>query len=77
MLQVPVVVFTDAGTRAKLTPYLHSRSIVELVEVSQLPASFPFWMQVEAIRTSSEWWQRQSSSNPAVRPNYNAVVMMK
>lgn len=77
LLQVPIVVFTDAATDAKLKPYLHARSSVELVEVSQLPTAFPFWEKVEAIRTSSDWRQHQSASNPASRPNYNAVVMMK
>jgi len=70
-------VFTDASTHAKLQPYLHSRSIVHLVEVSQLPSAFPFWAQVEAVRSSSGWRQQQSASNPATRPYYNAVVMMK
>jgi hypothetical protein len=75
--QVPIVVFTDAVTHAKLKPYLHSRSIVQLVEVTQLPTVFPYWAQVETIRSSSGWRQQQSASNPASRPYYNAVVMMK
>jgi hypothetical protein len=71
------VIFTDIATHAKLKPYLHSRSIVELVEVSELPSVFPFWSQVEAVRTSSSWREHQSAANPAARPNYNALVMMK
>ncbi len=75
--QVSIVVFTDAATHTKLKPYLHSRSIVHLVEVNQLLTVFPFWEQVEAVRSSSAWQKQQSASNPALRPYYNAVVMMK
>ncbi len=77
--QVPLVIFTDSATHAKVKPYLHAQSIVELVEVSDLPSAFPFWAQVEDIRiaSNSSWRRQQSASNPATRPNYNAVVMMK
>jgi len=61
----------------KLEPSLHPLAIVELVEVSELPSAFPYWTRVEAIRTSSAWRQHQAASNPASRPNYNAIVMMK